>query len=86
MPAKSPAEPGEVRKLTSEASLQRELNRGEKALSEAAALLVLQKKYQALSMIDEAVATGARAARACQILDLSLRAVQCWKGTPYCAD
>jgi hypothetical protein len=28
--------------------LQRELNRKEKALAEAAALLVLQKKYQAL--------------------------------------
>ena len=39
----------EVRKLKGElASLQRELNRKERALSEAAALLVLQKKYQAL--------------------------------------
>lgn len=49
MPAKPPADAGEVRKLTGElASLQRELNRKEKALSKAAALLVLQKKHQAL--------------------------------------
>ena len=49
MPAKPPADAVEVRKLKTEmASLQRELNRKEKALSEAAALLVLQKKYQAL--------------------------------------
>jgi transposase-like protein len=49
MPAKSPAEAGELRKLKGElAGLQRELTRKDKALSEAAALLVLQKKYQAL--------------------------------------
>ena len=39
----------EVRELkTSHQALQRELKRKEKALAEAAALLVLQKKYQAL--------------------------------------
>src|SRR5690606_5661826 len=49
MPTKPPADAVEVRKLKTEmAGLQRELNRKEKALSEAAALLVLQKKYQAL--------------------------------------
>jgi hypothetical protein len=49
MPAKPAADATEVRKLKGElATLQRELNRKEKALSEAAALLVLQKKYQAL--------------------------------------
>jgi len=49
MPAKPVADTAELRKLKGDlASLQRELNRKEKALSEAAALLVLQKKYQAL--------------------------------------
>ena len=48
-PAKPPADAGELRKLKGElANLQRELTRKDKALSEAAALLVLQKKYQAL--------------------------------------
>ncbi len=47
--AKPSTDIGEVRKLKGElASLQRELSRKDKALSEAAALLVLQKKYQAL--------------------------------------
>jgi transposase-like protein len=49
MPTKSASEATEIRKLKGDlAALQRELNRKEKALSEAAALLVLQKKYQAL--------------------------------------
>lgn len=49
LPAKPLTDIGEVRKLKGElASLQRELSRKDKALSEAAALLVLQKKYQAL--------------------------------------
>lgn len=49
MPVKPSADATEVRKLKENlATLQRELNRKEKALSEAAALLVLQKKYQAL--------------------------------------
>lgn len=49
LPAKPAADTAEVRKLKGElTSLQRELSRKEKALSEAAALLVLQKKYQAL--------------------------------------
>lgn len=48
-PAKPVANATEMRKLKGDlAALQRELNRKEKALSEAAALLVLQKKYQAL--------------------------------------
>lgn len=47
--AKPATDAGEVRKLKGNlANLQRELDRKEKALSEAAALLVLQKKYQAL--------------------------------------
>ena len=49
----TPAEPagnaGEVRRLKDEVKqLERQLNRRDKALAEAAALLVLQKKYQAL--------------------------------------
>ncbi len=49
MPAKPATDAGELRKLKADlASLQRELNRKDKALAEAAALLVLQKKYQAL--------------------------------------
>ena len=49
MLAKPPTDAGEVRKLKGElASLQRELTRKEKVLSETAALLVLQKKYQTL--------------------------------------
>jgi len=50
IPAKPVAEAAtEIRKLKGDlATLRRELNRKEKALSEAAALLVLQKKYQAL--------------------------------------
>ncbi|MFT0533169.1 transposase [Castellaniella hirudinis] len=49
LPAKPSTQAGELRKLKGElASLQRELTRKDKALSEAAALLVLQKKYQAL--------------------------------------
>lgn len=49
MPAKPAADGAEVHKLKGDlAVLQRELHRKEKALSEATALLVLQKKYQAL--------------------------------------
>nr|WP_269500265.1 transposase [Castellaniella sp. S9] len=49
----APAKPGgdatELRRLKDEiTTLQRQINRKDKALSEAAALLVLQKKYQAL--------------------------------------
>ena len=49
----TPADPagnaGEVRRLKDEVKqLERQLNRRDKALAEAAALLVLQKKYQAL--------------------------------------
>lgn len=48
-PAKPAAQAAEVRKLKGDlAAAQGELNRKDKALSEAAALLVLQKKYQAL--------------------------------------
>lgn len=48
-PVKPATDAAEVRKLKDDlVTLQRELNRKEKALSEAAALLVLQKKYQAL--------------------------------------
>ena len=49
----TPADPvgnaGEVRRLKEEVKqLERKLTRKDKALAEAAALLVLQKKYQAL--------------------------------------
>ena len=45
----SPAKPSELRELKdTNKALVRELTRKEKALAEAAALLVLQKKYQAL--------------------------------------
>jgi transposase-like protein len=45
----SPAHVTELRDLkSSHKNLQSELNRKEKALAEAAALLVLQKKFQAL--------------------------------------
>jgi transposase-like protein len=48
-PAKPMVDAAEVRKLKEEiVALQRNLRRKDKALSEAAALLVLQKKYQAL--------------------------------------
>ena len=48
-PAESREDARELRALKAENQrLERELNRKEKALAEAAALLVLQKKYQAL--------------------------------------
>jgi putative transposase len=46
----------------------------------------LAQRQTLLSMIDEAVAGGARAVRACQILGLSLRTVQRWRHTPYRGD
>lgn len=46
---KVPADVAQLRQLKNEnTALRRDLNRKDKALSEAAALLVLQKKYQAL--------------------------------------
>lgn len=42
----------------------------------------LAQRQTLLSMIDEAVAAGARVARACQIVGLSLRTVQRWKRQP----
>jgi hypothetical protein len=48
-PAKASAETGQLRGLKDEnEQLKRELTRKEKALSEAAALLMLQKKFRAL--------------------------------------
>jgi hypothetical protein len=48
-PARSREESQELRQLRqANQQLQRDLNRKDKALAEAAALLVLQKKYQAL--------------------------------------
>ncbi len=48
-PKESREEAGELRTLKAENQrLERELKRKEKALAEAAALLVLQKKYRAL--------------------------------------
>lgn len=46
----------------------------------------LAQRQTLLSLIDEAVAAGARAARACQIVGLSLRTVQRWKLTPHRGD
>jgi hypothetical protein len=72
--------------------LERELQRKEKALAEAAAVLVLRKKpkrfggrgrmistsshRQAVELIQEAVQSGARRAQACAALGLSLRTYQ----------
>lgn len=44
----------------------------------------LAQRQTLLTMIDEAVAAGARTARVCQIVGLSLRTVQRWKRTPCC--
>ncbi|SAI56049.1 transposase [Bordetella ansorpii] len=46
----------------------------------------LSQRQTVLSMIDEAVATGARVARACRTLGLSLRTVQRWRRTPCRGD
>jgi hypothetical protein len=46
----------------------------------------LAQRQTLLSMIDEAVAAGARAVRACQILGLSLRTVQRWRRMPCRGD
>ena len=46
----------------------------------------LAQRQTLLSLIDEAVAAGARAARACQIVGSSLRTVQRWKLTPHRGD
>ena len=46
----------------------------------------LAQRQTLLSMIDEAVAAGARTVRACQIVGLSLRTVQRWKRTPCRGD
>lgn len=46
----------------------------------------LAQRQTLLTMIDEAVAAGARMARVCQIVGLSLRTVQRWKRTPCCGD
>jgi hypothetical protein len=75
--------------------LQRDLRRKERALAEAAALLVLQKKFQALlgnelmsgaqqrkellELIGQACTAGARLKRACAQVGLSERTVQRWQ-------
>ncbi|CAM5208717.1 IS3 family transposase [Oligella ureolytica] len=46
----------------------------------------LAQRQTLLSMIDEAVAAGARTARACQILGLSFRTVQRWRRMPCLGD
>src|SRR5574344_2068061 len=76
------------------AKLQAELNRKEKALAEAAALLVLQKKNfgdlgrlkvpefkkkEILAAIDEAVRSGARLFKACEAIKLCVRRYRRWR-------
>lgn len=46
----------------------------------------LAQRQTLLTLIDEAVAAGARAARACHIMGLSLRTVQRWRCTPCRGD
>ncbi|MEX3557104.1 MAG: IS3 family transposase [Burkholderia sp.] len=77
--------------------LNRELARKDKALAEAAALLILQKKLKAfvrrgkrgrmtrtagrlrlMTMVQEAVAAGARVSEACRCVGLSERTLQRW--------
>ena len=76
-------------------SLERELLRNDKALAEAAALLVLQKKFRALLgrgrmttheerkqvivLLNESISAGARRAKACEVLGLSKRTLQRWQ-------
>jgi hypothetical protein len=76
-------------------TVRRELRRKEKALAEAAALLVLKKspgdlgglgrrhgrenRQLILSLIDEAVQAGARRAPACEVIGLSARVVERWR-------
>jgi len=78
--------------------LERELARKEKALAEAAALLVLKKTGETLggrgrrhrrgerglilSSIAEAAAAGAHSSAACRIAGLSLRTIQRWRRRP----
>jgi len=78
--------------------LERELARKEKALAEAATLLVLKKSIEPvqrrgrrhrgperqliLCAIDEAQARGARLAQACRIVGISTRTIERWRDRP----
>ncbi|MFT0533170.1 hypothetical protein ACMHYJ_10155 [Castellaniella hirudinis] len=46
----------------------------------------LAQRQTLLTLIDDAVAAGARAVRACQTVGLSLRTVQRWRCTPCRGD
>jgi transposase-like protein len=78
------------------ADVERELRRKEKALAEAAALLVLKKtgdilggrgryhgpdeRAMIVAAIETAVATGARYTTACALVGLSVRTLERWRG------
>jgi hypothetical protein len=55
--------------------LERELFRKEKALAEAAALMILP----IITLINEAVETGARLIKACDVLNRSIWTIQRWR-------
>jgi putative transposase len=46
----------------------------------------LAQRQTLISLLDEAVTNGARATRACQLIGLSLRTLQRWKGVPCQGD
>ncbi|WP_287602303.1 hypothetical protein [Thiothrix sp.] len=74
--------------------LEKDLRRKEKALAESAALLILQKKFNALwergmmttpqqretvvRLVDEAISAGARRSPACQVVGINVRTLQRW--------
>lgn len=84
-------------KLTTQAKhikqLQSELRRKEKALAEAAALLVLEKspgalgvprgrkigRREVITLIDEACSDGARLSEACRVPEITARTLQRWR-------
>lgn len=83
-------------------NLKAELARKEKALAEAAALLVLKKngrdlggrgrrqgrdeRLMIIELLDEAVAAGARYFKACQAIGLAPTTVARWKASPDADD
>jgi transposase len=82
--------------------LRRELVRKEKALAEAAALLILQKKFRAVggrgqmsrlsqrhqvrALVGQAITAGARQERTCGAISLSARTLQRWQRDPSRGD
>ncbi|ECG6808395.1 IS3 family transposase, partial [Salmonella enterica subsp. enterica serovar Muenchen] len=95
-------EKAEIKRLKKEnQQLNREIARKDKALAEAAALLLLEKKLKAfvrrrkrgrmtrtagrvklMTMVQEAVAGGARRSEACRCIGLSERTLQRWQQIP----